>query len=170
MTPLLIDVPQLELMDFSEYSWCLWQKAYPTAELDAERSRLMWERAYQVDALQSGMERGERFFWIESDSERLGILSVCFQASGAVFYLTKLYLHPDFWGQGLGQRVLAIVEGMAQQEGARRIELYVFRFNLRAIGAYLRAGYRIDRPELTRISHRLVYDDYVMVRDLDLSD
>ena len=53
-------------------------------------------------------------------------------------------------GQGLGARIMAKVEQIAAEMGARRIELSVFEFNRRAIGLYEKLGYiKFGRQEET---------------------
>ena len=53
-----------------------------------------------------------------------------------------LAVDPDFWGRGLGQRLIAVVEGRAKAAGAPRLVLRVIHTNPRAQALYEHLGYR----------------------------
>jgi ribosomal protein S18 acetylase RimI-like enzyme len=53
-----------------------------------------------------------------------------------------LAVDPDFWGRGLGQRLIAAVEERARMAGAPRLVLRVIHTNPRAQGLYEHLGYR----------------------------
>ena len=162
----LVEIESSERSHLESYSECLWQYAYPPSLLDESVSKRLWIRSYSLAALTESAEKGERFYWIHQDRARAGFLSFRFDHESRVLYLSKLYLHPDYWGKGLGHDVLLSVSEIAQDQGADRIQLFVFRKNTRAVRAYLRAGFRVQRAEITEVEKGLVYDDYVMVLDL----
>jgi RimJ/RimL family protein N-acetyltransferase len=62
--------------------------------------------------------------------------------------------------------VLQSVTRAALDVGAACIELYVFRRNVRAIQAYQRAGFKVAREELTDLGGGVVYDDFVMAKEI----
>ena len=97
---------------------------------------------------------------------RAGFVAYRWNPESQVLWLSKLYLHPDYWGRGLGAWVLQSVTNAALRARALRIDLYVFRRNVRAVEAYRRAGFRVDREELTDLGGGVVYDDFVMVKVL----
>lgn len=82
-------------------------------------------------------------------------------------YLEKIYLMPDFFGQGTGQVLLAQIEQMAIEMGREAIWLQVMH-NPGPIGAYAKAGYRITGP--TRFEFDLLKeeerDGWVMVKQV----
>ena len=78
-------------------------------------------------------------------------------------HLGKLYLLPRHHGCGLGGQALAHIQSVARDLGLNEIYLYVFRKNARAIRAYQRAGFSIDRLEVTTLEGGLTYDDAVMI-------
>ena len=50
----------------------------------------------------------------------------------------------DFWGQGVGRRMLEIMEGVAKSAGILRIEALVRIQNTRGVRFYQNAGYQIE--------------------------
>jgi RimJ/RimL family protein N-acetyltransferase/heme-degrading monooxygenase HmoA len=50
----------------------------------------------------------------------------------------------EFWGRGIGRRMLEILDLHAEQAGFTRIEARVRNENSRALRLYLKAGYRIE--------------------------
>jgi ribosomal protein S18 acetylase RimI-like enzyme len=58
------------------------------------------------------------------------------------YHLTRLYVEPDRWGEGIGRRLLRWAEDRAAANGAGRLTLGVMAANDRAMGFYEAAGYR----------------------------
>lgn len=50
----------------------------------------------------------------------------------------------EYWGQGLGARLLAEMEGHARRNGIRRVEATVRTTNERGVALYRKAGYQIE--------------------------
>ena len=60
-------------------------------------------------------------------------------------FIEKIYLMPDFFGKGMGQKILQIVEDRARAEGIEALWLQVMH-NAGPIGAYAKAGFLITAP------------------------
>jgi len=58
------------------------------------------------------------------------------------WYLNVLATYPEFRGQGLGTRLLAVAEQLAAAAGAKGLSLIVFGSNIGARRLYERLGYR----------------------------
>lgn len=123
--------------------------------------------AYAPEVLRAQMQAGVRFEWIVLEDRRVGFLAYAERDGGERLNLGKLYLDPSCHGQGIGQVALRRVQAIARQQGVREVYLYVFRKNRQAIRAYLRAGFIIDRAEMTPCDNGFCFDDYVMVYRLD---
>lgn len=162
----LEDLRDGELQDFVRFSWLLWQLAYEPHLLGEIESRLLWERSYSLAALNKAISEGERIQWIRSGNAKAGFTSLRWAPDPKVVRLSKLYLHPSYWGQGLGASTLDALKTIARESGAIRLELYVFRKNDRAINAYQRAGFRVERAEYCDLGGGVAYDDYFMSLDL----
>jgi ribosomal protein S18 acetylase RimI-like enzyme len=166
----LLKVPSSEIEALSEYSRLLWRLAYEPDLLSENQSQLLWNRGYASEALSRAEAVGESFFWIEQEGQRAGFIAHRYHADRRLFQLTRLYLHPDYWNQGIGAWCLAQIIRLGEQHQASRIEIYVLRTNARAIKAYRRAGFRLDREEWADFGGGIVYDDFVMALDLEPSD
>lgn len=112
------------------------------------------------------MSAGEKIFWVTMGGKRAGFVAYRLNGVNRLMRLSKLYLHPDYWGRGLGGWVLRSVSAAAIGAGAEGMDLFVFRQNLRAIKAYQRAGFSVAREELTDLGGGVIYDDLVMVKEL----
>jgi ribosomal protein S18 acetylase RimI-like enzyme len=64
--------------------------------------------------------------------------------------IVNLAVAPGWQGQGLGSRLLAHAEAVAQAEGKPLLRLYTNRLMTPNIGLYRSRGYRIDREEAYR--------------------
>ena len=160
-----ISNPELEAL--SSYSRVLWRLAYEPVLLSPTQAQLLWTRGYEPEALHRAEAAGESFFWIEQEGLRAGFLANRYHEERQLFQLTRLYLHPDYWNLGIGAWCLAGMIRQAKTLRARRIEIYVLRTNQRAIKAYVRAGFHLDREELADFGGGIIYDDFVMALDLD---
>lgn len=72
------------------------------------------------------------FVWLE-ERDRDGKKSV---------YIYDIYIKPEFQGQGLGQKTMEAIEGIARERGAGRVQLHVFGHNERARNLYEKMDYR----------------------------
>lgn len=160
----LVAVSLSEFPELADYSWVLWKAAYEPHLLASAPSRLMWARSYSQAALEAAFTGGEKTFWIMTDGVRAGFVAYRMETTRRQMRLSKLYLHPDYWGLGLGGRVLEWLSEAAINVGAQCIDLYVFRQNLRAIQAYQRAGFHVAREEITDLGGGVIYDDLVMIK------
>jgi ribosomal protein S18 acetylase RimI-like enzyme len=75
-----------------------------------------------------------------------------------------MYVLPERQRRGIGQRLLAHVCECARTLGASDVWMQVNKRNTPAIGAYLKAGFRIAEEAIFDIGHGFVMDDYVMTR------
>lgn len=119
--------------------------------------------AYAPDVVSAQMQSGVRYEWILLSGRRVGFLAYAERDGGERLHLGKLYLEVSCHGLGIGQMALRRVQAIAEQQGAKEIYLYVFRKNHKAIRAYLRAGFVIDRAEMTPCDNGFCFDDYVMI-------
>jgi ribosomal protein S18 acetylase RimI-like enzyme len=141
----------------------IWHACYP-GMITMEQIRYMLGWMYAPERISEEMRRGVRWAVVESGSP-IGYLAHERDADGVV-HLHKLYLDPAWQGRGVGQRMLQHVSEHARREGARSIELRVNRGNARALAAYARAGFRIERSLVADIGGGFVMDDHLLRLDL----
>lgn len=80
--------------------------------------------------------------------------------------ISSLYLHPFYWGQGIGRRLLGSVLRDLRQERVLRISLWVMSGNLRAERFYLANGFQYDGQSRVRQVVGASYRQRRMVRSL----
>jgi ribosomal protein S18 acetylase RimI-like enzyme len=61
--------------------------------------------------------------------------------NGRDSFLTEIYLEPAARGQGVGSRMLALIEDLARERGAAAVHLMVRPENEAAVNLYASAGY-----------------------------
>jgi GNAT superfamily N-acetyltransferase len=69
------------------------------------------------------------------------ILSYSLEFDGRDAYVDEIYLQESHRGRGLGQQTLLFAEGVCAALGLRALHLGVDRNNVRALTAYLKAGF-----------------------------
>lgn len=153
--------------DISSMSLDIWSRYYSPDILTADEVIFFWDRAYSPARLRDDMASGTDYQWIKVDSKRVGFLALALDADQKKLYLSKLYLAPEYHGLGIGSSVLAKIQERGRTAGVREIYLYVFRRNIRAVHAYLNAGFVVSREEVTECAEGFSYDDYVMVFDYE---
>jgi ribosomal protein S18 acetylase RimI-like enzyme len=141
----------------------IWHASYP-GMITLEQIRYMLQWMYGDASIAEELARGVRWEIVET-TEPVGYLAHEHDAAGAV-HLHKLYLDHALQGRGLGQSMLRHVIARARQVGATHIELRVNRGNARALAAYARAGFRIERSLVADIGGGFVMHDHVLRLDL----
>jgi GNAT superfamily N-acetyltransferase len=141
----------------------IWHACYP-GMITVEQIRHMLAWMYAPERIAEELRRGVRWAVVEATAP-IGYLAHERDADGVV-HLHKLYLDLAWQGRGVGQRMLAHVSEHARREGARSIELRVNRGNARALAAYARAGFRIERSAVTEIGGGFVMDDHILRLEL----
>lgn len=63
------------------------------------------------------------------------------EAPEADWSLYAIYVHPEWWGEGVGTHLLGRVERWVRGRGGRRVRLVVLQDNDRAVRFYERRGY-----------------------------
>ena len=141
----------------------IWHASYP-GMITLEQIRYMLQWMYGEQRIAEELARGVCWEIVET-TEPVGYLAHERDAACAV-HLHKLYLDHPLQGRGIGQAMLQHVIARARQGGATHIELRVNRGNTRALAAYARAGFRIERSLVADIGGGFVMDDHVLRLDL----
>lgn len=89
-----------------------------------------------------------------SETEDQVLAPYSLEAPGS-WYICAMALFPEFRGQGLGTKLLAIAHGQAQERGFNELSLLVFQQNTAAVRLYERNGFKtIDRAAV--VPHNLI--------------
>ena len=140
----------------------IWRDCYPGI-ITVEQIEFMLGWMYGDQEIRAQLRDGVPWEIVEDDGAAIGFLSFSVEDDGRV-KLHKMYLLPDRQRRGIGQKLLAHVCERARTLGAHEVWLQVNRRNARAIGAYLKAGFRIAREAVFDIGNGFVMDDYLMAR------
>lgn len=129
-----------------------WQRAYlgivPHGVLDA------FTVESRVEPFRQAIGRGEESYYLVRVAGRpAGLLSLhrSHEASEppTVGEIYALYLHPDFWGSGLGGRVMEFALAELTRRGFLQVNLWVLAENARARAFYEKWGFLPDGRETT---------------------
>ena len=126
----------------------------------------MLGRMFSEEVLLQQISAGVEWELAALDGTDVAFLSMTREPGGGRVELNKLYLVPELHGRGFGQAMLVRVLANAAARGAREVHLRVNKANRRAIAAYERAGFRLDRPDVRDIGGGFVMDDFIYVRGL----
>jgi ribosomal protein S18 acetylase RimI-like enzyme len=142
----------------------IWRECYPGI-ITMEQIEFMLGWMYSEEEIRRQIRAGVTWEIVEHEGGAIGFLSFSLEGDGRV-KLHKMYLLPARQRGGLGQQLLAHVCERAAALGAREVWMQVNKRNERAIGAYLRAGFRIAEEATFDIGNGFVMDDYLMAKAL----
>jgi len=157
-----------EIPALRELAERIWRASY-AAMLTPEQIDYMLAWMYAPETIAREMQEGVIWETAWLDGELIGFHSCTPELAGRRLKLNKLYLLPEQQGLGLGQQLLDRVHELAAQRGAGQVWLQVNKQNTRAIRAYERAGYEVERSAVFDIGGGFVMDDFIMTRALPLS-
>ena len=128
----------------------------------------IYERYFQGGKLERVLSRaaeaGELYLATDESGKPLGVLKMSMRGFCGLYpYLGLLGVHPESRGMGVGAFILAEVEKMARESGAKRITLMASDFNEGAIRFYKRLGFwemgRFEAAVLPDVAEVLLVKD-----------
>lgn len=137
----------MDIHTVQHIAWTTWNAAYgsfiPESDLRAffdEYFTAGQLEPYCTDESAAGL-------LAELDEEPAGFARTMLKRDEGRFYLTSLYVLPEFQGHGIGSRLLHAAEAFGATLGARELWLGVMTQNTAALDWYRRIGFRFDREE-----------------------
>lgn len=123
------------------------------------------ETYYDIESLREVAESDERVTYVaDADGEVIGF------ASGGpddeergLVHLSRIYLLPEHWGDGIGGRLLEAFEQEVERRGYDQVRLRVMVENEQAVGFYESAGF--DRRD-EMYDELVETNSYVYVKEL----
>lgn len=165
-SPVIVPAAEADLPALAGLAGIIWRQHYPGI-ISHEQIEYMLQRMYSPDTLGDELRRhGIQFYRLLVGDRLIGFASIGPTPSPVTIKLHKLYLLPEFHGRGLGGKLLSHCEQEAARLGASKLILFVNKGNHRAIAAYERNGFAVERSEVTDIGGGFVMDDFVMAKSL----
>jgi GNAT superfamily N-acetyltransferase len=107
-------------------------------------------------------DEGYEYYLIEQGGEPAGYLALVPEREPGALFLSKVYVHSDWRGQGLGAAALDFAEERARELGLERIYLTCNKHNTGSLAFYRAHGYENAGPVVTDIGGGYVMDDWRM--------
>jgi ribosomal protein S18 acetylase RimI-like enzyme len=146
----------------------IWRVSY-AAMLAPGQIDYMLGWMYAPETIAREMAEGVIWETASLDGDVIGFHSSTLDGQARRLKLNKLYVLPEQQGLGLGQQLLDRVHALAAQREMQEVWLQVNKQNARAIRAYERAGYVVERSAVFDIGGGFVMDDFIMTRGIPLS-
>ncbi|MBN8218938.1 MAG: GNAT family N-acetyltransferase [Spirochaetes bacterium] len=140
----------------------IWDEAY-AGILERGQIDYMLKRMYSPERIAEELREGIAWCLIFLGGTSCGFLSYGPGGEGRA-KIHKLYLAAPARGRGVASMAIARVEVWAREEGRDLLTLNVNRENHRAIRAYGKNGFRVERSEIFDIGDGYVMDDHIMVK------
>ena len=118
------------------------------------RSPLSSRKASRADAL------GFEYFLFRYNKSNIGYCGI--KKKESELFLSKLYLHKNMRGKGIGKEVMAFLLKKCQDELLDSIVLTVNKNNASAIRAYEKWGFKVVDSFKKDIGNGFFMDDYLM--------
>lgn len=94
-----------------------------------------------------------------------GVMYPCLGHLEGIIELQRIYIYPEFQGQGVGKALLGELEGRARKEGRKNIWLGCYERNEAAKRVYEKGGYVSVGERSNEIAGK-EYVDWIMVKRL----
>ncbi len=140
----------------------IWRECYPGI-ITLEQIEFMLGWMYSEDEIRRQLTAAIPWEIVTLDGEPVGYFSWQREDDGRV-KISKLYVLPQHQRRGLGRAMLDHISAQARTLGAHAVWLQVNKRNERAIAAYLKAGFHIEKEAMFDIGGGFVMDDYLMAR------
>jgi diamine N-acetyltransferase len=139
-----------------------WEPAYHHI-LSPEQISFMQEEIYRTASLENQMAAGQQFFIMYLNQNPVGFASYS-SHQPEVYKLNKLYVKPDYQGQGFGSLLIRHIEKEVLKQGGNTLLLNVNRYNP-AREKYEKLGFAVVAEEDIPIGPYWM-NDYIMQKQI----
>lgn len=123
----------------------------------------MLQKMYSLQALlEQVKEKGHEFYFIETNQEKAGFVSVEWKKDQDTVFIHKFYVLPQQQKSGLGTKVFQQIISLFPKEV--KYKLTVNRQNYKSINFYFKNGFVIEQVADFDIGEGYWMNDFVMVR------
>jgi diamine N-acetyltransferase len=156
---------ETDILQLRQLAERIWRDYYP-AIIGKAQVDYMLPRMYSEEVIRREIAGGIIWELAEFEYTPVAFLSIGVEPSGRA-KLHKLYLETSAHGRGFGQQLITRAIDLTRELGAPGIWLQVNKQNTRAIRAYERAGFHLEREAVVDIGNGFVMDDFVMARQVE---
>lgn len=135
----------------------IWHEHYP-AIIGAEQVLYMLNKNYSSASLQQQMEEGQQFYFIKSQQEQVGFISI--SSAEDVGFIHKFYILSEHHGKQLGSEAFLSLCDMLPQITSWKLQ--VNRQNFKAINFYFKCGFFISEVADFDIGDGYFMNDFIM--------
>jgi len=140
----------------------VWRDYYP-AIIGQTQVDYMLPLMYSDDVIRREIADGVVWELGLGENVPIAFLSIGLDSDGRA-KLHKLYLDTAVHGRGFGQQLIHRAIEIARELGASELWLQVNKQNARAIRAYERAGFHLEKESVFDIGAGFVMDDFILAR------
>ncbi len=155
-----------DILLLQQLAHTIWYSHYPGI-ITIEQIEYMLDLMYSANAINKEMMDGHKWVLMFVKDQPVGFISYYFEVDDKKVKLNKLYLLQSYHGLGYGQQALNYIKTRAKELLANVLYLTVNRKNKKAIDAYLKAGFFVEKSIITDIGNGYVMDDYIMTFKID---
>ena len=156
----VIPVSNIELVySLSAIADDIWHEHF-TPIIGEAQVDYMLDKFLSPDALTEQINSGYQYYIFSFEYTFAGFAGI-HKENGKLF-LSKLYVHKDFRGTGIGTYVFKQFIELCKKNSLDTIWLTCNRHNSNTIEVYKHWGFEIVREEATDIGNGFVMDDYIM--------
>lgn len=138
----------------------IWEEHY-SAILKKEQIEYMIGKFQSVQAMEEQVnQKGYEYYKVYCKDSFAGYFAI--QREEHSLFLSKVYIHKDYRGHGLGRVVFSFIEEICKESKLEKIWLTVNRFNEDSIQFYEKRGFTKVRTQIADIGSGFVMDDYIM--------
>ncbi|ANS74460.1 GNAT family acetyltransferase [Paenibacillus yonginensis] len=146
----------------------IWREHYVSI-ITMEQINYMIDKFQSVPAIMDQIQRqGYEYYVFQQDGVKMGYLSV--KPEEGKLFLSKFYVAKEHRGHGYASQAFAFLEQLCEDHKLSHIWLTVNRHNTNSIAVYERKGFRIIREQKADIGSGFVMDDYIMEREIPMSE
>jgi diamine N-acetyltransferase len=156
----ITDIPIIQ-----ELAYKIWHQYYPGI-ISVEQINYMLEMMYSLSTIHSELIAQVIYELTMDRQVPIGYLSYQYEKDKHRIKLNKLYLLPEYHGQGIGQAMLFHAKEEGEKCKAHQIYLTVNKNNEKAIKAYKKFGFVITESIVNDIGGGHIMDDFIMTCDL----
>ena len=144
----------------------IWEHHYVPI-IGREQTEYMVARFQSASAITRQIASGYEYYLVRDGGQAVGYFAIVPSPEEGSALLSKIYVHPEWQGKGIGRRIVVFAEDRCLCMGIRKLWLTVNRHNAGSIAFYERVGFRKTEKLVQDIGNGFVMDDFKMVKQLD---